>query len=161
MTGRVQVAGIEEQLERVFEGEAWHGTPILGALADVSFAQAISRPIAGGHSIWEIVNHMTSWLLIVRERVGGVTRSEIPQDLDWPTPTVDTEEAWRDSKDRLRMSYVGLREFLGELVDDDLKASVEGKIRTYSAYVELHGVIQHSTYHAGQIAVLAKGTGGG
>ena len=58
---------LEEQLRRAHEGEAWHGPSLLEALAGVSAEQAAARPIAGAHSIWELVLHLGSdYSLVLR-----------------------------------------------------------------------------------------------
>lgn len=51
---------LEEQLERALEGEAWHGPSVLEILEGVTAAQAAAHPIAGAHSIWELVLHLCS-----------------------------------------------------------------------------------------------------
>ena len=48
---------IREQLKRAFEGGAWHGPGVLEIIENVSAGQAASHPIAGAHSIWELVLH--------------------------------------------------------------------------------------------------------
>ena len=53
-----EVNRLEEQLRRALEGEAWHGPSVLESLAGLSAAQAASHPIAGAHSIWELVLHL-------------------------------------------------------------------------------------------------------
>ena len=54
---REELTRLEEQLRRVFEGEAWHGPAVLEVLAGVSVEAAAAHPIPGSHSIWEIVLH--------------------------------------------------------------------------------------------------------
>ena len=51
---------LEEQLERTLEGGAWHGPSVLEVLEGVTAAQAAAHPIAGAHSIWELVLHLCS-----------------------------------------------------------------------------------------------------
>ena len=46
-----EIQGIVDQLQRAFEGHAWHGPAVRELLADVSAAQADARPIAQAHSI--------------------------------------------------------------------------------------------------------------
>jgi uncharacterized damage-inducible protein DinB len=44
------------------------------------------------------------------------------------------------------------------LSDDRLSEPAPGIRRQYSIYEMLHGIIQHDLYHAGQIAILKKGS---
>ena len=159
MTEKSEVHRISEQLERVFEGDAWHGTPILSLLSEINVSQAISRPIPDGHSVWEILDHITAWLSIVRSRVGGEPIYEITHEMDWPSPAGSSELAWSEAKQRLRQEYIDLRTSLERLSDADLGTRIEGKLREYTVYHDLHGVIQHSLYHTGQIVLLSKAGG--
>ncbi len=59
----------------------------------------------------------------------------------------------------LRKEYELLREEALRWEDRDLGATPEGE--RYTVYEMLHGVLQHGLYHAGQIALLKKGAGGG
>ena len=69
---------LEEQLRRAHEGEAWHGPSLLEALAGVSAEQAAARPIAGAHSIWELVLHLGSDYSLVLRRLSGDGRQLTP-----------------------------------------------------------------------------------
>jgi hypothetical protein len=55
-----EVSRLDDQLKRALEGEAWHGPSVLESLAGISAAQAAIHPIAGAHSIWELVLHILS-----------------------------------------------------------------------------------------------------
>jgi uncharacterized damage-inducible protein DinB len=156
MTDSPRVRQIGELLERVFEGDAWHGTPILTLLSGIDASQAMSRPVGGGHSGWEILGHITAWLSIVRTRVGGDPVHEIPDELDWPLPAGSSDLEWDEARQALREAYVELCASLERLSDADLANRVEGKLRQYTVYDDLHGVVQHSLYHTGQIVLLAK-----
>ena len=46
---------LADQIRRAFRGESWHGPSVLEVLAGVSAEDAAAHPIAGAHSIWEIV----------------------------------------------------------------------------------------------------------
>jgi len=59
-----ELSRLEEQLGRALEGEAWHGPSVLETLEGVSAEQAAAHPIAGAHSIWELVLHTAYTQLI-------------------------------------------------------------------------------------------------
>jgi hypothetical protein len=52
---KTELQRLEDQLERALEGEAWHGPSVLEILEGVSAHQAAAHPIAGPHSIWELL----------------------------------------------------------------------------------------------------------
>jgi len=156
---QVQPTEIEliiDQMERAFEGDAWHGSSISEILSDITVQQALARPLTEVHSIWEIVVHTSVWQKTVRERLQGRPIVSLPDEVDWP-PIVDPSPAsWAAAVQELRSEYELLRAEALHWSGRDLSESTEGQ--RYTVYEMLHGVIQHNLYHAGQIAVLKKGT---
>ena len=145
---------IVDQLQRSFEGDAWHGPSISEILADVSAEHAAAHSLPEAHSIWEIVRHMTAWQRTVRERLEGRPVRELPDEEDWPGADATSPAAWTDAVRDLRAEYEQLLEVARQLSDRDLDSRPNGERST--AYEMLHGVVQHNLYHAGQIAVLKK-----
>jgi uncharacterized damage-inducible protein DinB len=149
-----EVDRLEEQLRRALEGEAWHGPSVLESLAGLSAAQAASHPIAGAHSIWELVLHITSDYDLVLRRLAGDGRPLTPTE-GWPECPAPTEENWRQSLQELErlneMLRQAVRAFPDERLDDPLVPGVP-----YTAYTQFIGVTQHNLYHAGQIALLKR-----
>jgi uncharacterized damage-inducible protein DinB len=150
----IEIPRILDQLDRAFEGDAWHGPSLRELLKNVTAQRANSKPSPGIHSIWEIVLHIIAEQDVTRRRLVGETVVDLPPELDWP-PIPDTREtAWQQTIDRLVESKKKLRQSISQISDDRLEEIVPGK--GYSAYVLLHGVIQHNIYHAGQIAILKR-----
>src|SRR5215470_15045648 len=104
-----EVNRLEDQLRRALEGEAWHGPSVLELLSGVSAAQAASHPIAGAHSIWELVLHIGSDYDLVLRRLAGdghpLTAAE-----DWPPCPASTEENWRQTVRELERVSAKLRQ---------------------------------------------------
>src|SRR5205814_9964412 len=90
---KTELERLEEQLERVLEGEAWHGPSVLEVLEGVSAEQAAAHPIAGAHSIWELVLHLCSDYDLVLRRLGGDGRQMTESD-DWPSVPEPSAENW-------------------------------------------------------------------
>ena len=150
-----EIRRIQEQMKRAFEGNAWHGPSLLETLEDVSPARAAAKPIPAAHSIWEIALHAATWKSVVARRVSGEVVGSIPDDEDWP-PVEDTGKAsWQAAMARLRQAHEQLVKVTAGLSDGQLDEPPYPKAS--SRYVQLHGVIQHDLYHAGQIAVLKQG----
>jgi len=148
-----EVQRIQNQLQRAFEGDAWHGPSLLELLADVDAAKAAARPIAGAHSIWELVLHIAAWDKAVTNRlIGG--RGEVPDEENFPLVNDTSEAAWQKTLETLKQNHRSLSEAVGNVaearLDDPIVAGMS------SVYNHLHGVIQHDLYHAGQIAILKK-----
>jgi uncharacterized damage-inducible protein DinB len=149
-----EVTRIEDQLKRAFEGNAWHGPALVEVLQGVTAAQAAAKPLAGAHSIWEILLHVEAWENVVRRRIGGEP-VELTDAEDWPAAADAGEAAWKAAQEKLRTGHMALRRAVAKLSDARLKEDVPGA--SYTFYHLVHGVIQHDLYHAGQIAVLKKG----
>jgi uncharacterized damage-inducible protein DinB len=156
-----EIARIIDQLAREHSGEPWHGSPLLQILDNVTAAQAAARPIAGGHSIWELVLHVTAWKNEARRRLSGA-RAAAPEEGDWPAVGDASDQRWRDARHRLQRAQDDLLAAISALPEHRLYELPEdlrghGVAAGVSYYVLLHGVAQHDAYHAGQIAILKNG----
>lgn len=148
-----EVDRIADQHARAFAGPAWHGPAVFEVLQGVSARGAAARPVAGGHSIWEIVLHVAVWEWVVARRLAGKTADPTPAQ-DWP-PVGDTSAAaWKRALKLLERRHREAHRVIAALTDASLRKPVPGA--SYSAYVLAHGAGQHGIYHAGQIALLKK-----
>ena len=148
-----EISRIADQLKRAFEGDAWHGPAVLEVLDGVNARAASSKPVAGAHSIWEIVLHIAAWDGAICRRMAGQALQLSPEQ-DFP-PVKDTSDAaWRSAVQALKQRHAELIEALTNMPDYRLTATVPGK--DYDFYHMLHGAVQHELYHAGQLALLKK-----
>jgi uncharacterized damage-inducible protein DinB len=149
-----ELARIRDQLQRVFEGGAWHGPSVLELLDGVTAAQAAAHPIPGAHSIWELVLHLSGTYRLVLRRLRG-DGSPLALEEDWPTVTKPTEESWQAAIDTLRTlndeAQRAVASFSPTRLDEPLVPDP-----SYTAWVQFIGLTQHDLYHAGQIALLKR-----
>lgn len=145
---------IADQLQRGYEGEAWHGANLRTLLEGVSAERGAARPVAGAHSIWEIVQHISVWTDVVRRRLAGERLASLPDDQDWAPVRSTTPAAWSATLAELDASHRRLLQAIAGLDDARLNDTVPEK--DYSVYVMLHGLVQHVSYHGGQIGVLKR-----
>jgi uncharacterized damage-inducible protein DinB len=158
-----EIARIVDQLEREFDGDPWHGSPLEAILEGIDAKRAAARPIAAGHSIWELVLHMTGWKDETTKRLSGAVAC-MPAEGDWPAIGDATEERWQQALARLETSHRALLKAVKALPEARLYEPTNdtrnGPLGTgVSYYVLLHGIVQHDVYHAGQIALLKKSHG--
>jgi uncharacterized damage-inducible protein DinB len=147
---------IADQLRRAFDGDAWHGDSVFEILNGVTATRAAARPIAGAHSIWELVLHIAAWDGAVLQRLGGVA-VELSGTENFPPVTDAGAAAWSSALERVRRVHEELIAAVAALPDSRLDEMVPGKEGAhYTFYYMLHGVVQHGLYHAGQIALLKK-----
>jgi len=148
---------LEEQLRRALEGEAWHGPSLLESLAGVSAEQAAARPIAGAHSIWELVLHLGSDYGLVLRRLSGDGRQVTPAE-DWPSCPPPTEENWQKAVQEVTRLNQELRQAVRGFPEERLDQPLVPEV-PYTAYTQFIGVTQHSLYHVGQISLLKRALG--
>jgi hypothetical protein len=146
---------IADQLSRAFTGKPWHGSPVRDLLDGITAEQACDRTLASAHSIWELVLHIEIYVQAAAEVVEGVPMPKISETpADW-RPVLDARpSAWSAAAERLLKNSDRLAKAIEGFTDQRLTETVPG--REYDFYYLFHGIVQHSLYHAGQIAVLKK-----
>ena len=147
-------AYLASRIERTMTGPMWHGPALKDVLAGVTHAHAAARPIAGAHSIWEIVLHLTAWAEIACARLRGQRTADLSADEDWPPVRGTGQDAWTRALDQLGESYRALAADARALDEAALDARVPGL--DYSVETLLSGIVEHGTYHGGQVALLRK-----
>jgi hypothetical protein len=151
---------IGDQLRRAFTGDPWHGSPLLDLLAGITAEKARTRPLPPVHSIWELVLHIDVYLHVAFEATQGVPMPKLyGTEVDWPVLRDDSAAAWNSAQDRMFHNAGNLAQAIEGFDDAKLRAIVPG--RQYDFYYLFHGIVQHSLYHAGQIAMLKKAMSAG
>ena len=151
--GADETAALADELNCLAHGEPWHGPSLDALLSGVSVATAAARPIAGAHTIWELVLHLTGWTDVVQRRLDGEALEE-PVAGDFPLPSEAAERPWAAAMEGLRQANGRLVERVAALSDADLDSPVNG--RDYRVRFMLRGAICHMAYHSGQIGLLRK-----
>lgn len=144
-----RIAGL---LAETFEGEPYYGPSVLGTLENVTADVAARKPRWSAHSIWDLVAHLTAELDYARDVLEGTAGPWIEGETTWPAVTDLSEAAWdravRDLEKANRALVQAVKR-LDDAVLDRKPIRVRGPF-----YVMLHGTLQHSVYHAGQISLL-------
>ena len=148
---------LANHIKRTVTGPMWHGPALDAVLDGVTHELAVRHPFAGAHSIWELVLHVTVWADVARARLGGGPVDDPTPAEDWPAVADTTASAWTAAIERMRDSYRALAADVKQLDDARLADTITGLDYTVSNL--LHGVIEHGTYHGGQIAMLKKRLG--
>jgi len=166
---------LANQIERTVTGPMWHGPALADVLEGVTADRARQRTVAGAHCIWELVLHITVWCDIARQRIKGQATGDPTPEQDWPTAPITVpgpdpksgsdlassgaDSDWRHAVERLGKSHRQLAADVRLLDEAQLDALVPGL--QYSVSVLLDGVVEHGTYHGGQIALLKRAGGRG
>lgn len=150
MTEKAQIL---DELHKIYDGDAWHADNLVAILANITVEQALAKPIAEAHSIWELVLHLAAWNETWVARLQGESRSE-PIDGDFPRIADTSEQTWQEALLRLETSIKNLIAAIGGIDDDSFAKRVADRDYTLSSF--LHGIVRHIVYHSGQIALLKK-----
>lgn len=156
MTVMTEVERLAKHIERTITGPQWHGPVLDLVLTGVTAERAAARPIAGSHSIWEIVLHIAAWAEIARARLDGRATADPPPDVDWPPVRDTSAQEWETALHRMRESHRDLAARVRQMSESALNDKVPGL--DYAAWYLLHGVVEHSAYHGGQIMLLNRAT---
>lgn len=155
-----RLQALADDWRRSCRGDAWHGSSLGALLRAVDAETAAAHPIPGGHSIWEIVLHVSAWTAEVARRLEG-HEPALPREGDWPAPSESTNASWQDALDGLAAAQARLEAALVAFPADRLDAPVGGARDaplgtgvTFEGMIS--GALQHNAYHGGQIALLGR-----
>ena len=146
-------------LDEAYDHPAWHGPNLRGALRGLSAEQAAWRPGPGRNSIWQIALHCAYWKYAVCRRLSGEgRRGSFPRKpSNWPAlPARLGAGSWKADLALLDEQHRWLRGNVATFPDEEL-----GKRLGKSTAVRLiYGIAAHDLYHAGQVRLLIKLSGG-
>lgn len=161
MTEPRELVRMAAELDHAVRGTPWHGNALMKILEGTTAAEAFAHPIAGAHSIWELVLHMTAWTHETTHRLRGGVPGE-PGDGDFPNvPQAATGPHWEAAQARLLSAHDALLATIRRLDPAELDARpIPGKAGEFGVGVKhrvlVHGLSQHHAYHGGQIALLRR-----
>ncbi|MBI4891504.1 MAG: DinB family protein [Acidobacteria bacterium] len=146
-TGQLLLAAA---IDEAFEKKSWHGPNLRGALRGVTAAEALWRPAAGRHNIWELAVHCAYWKYVVRRRLSGARRGSFPLKGSnfIPAPEGAGEQGWRAAVELLCEQHRQMRALVAEL-----PAARFAEQKTVHL---IRGAAAHDLYHAGQIQLLKR-----
>jgi uncharacterized damage-inducible protein DinB len=153
------IRSLADAIEQTIDGPVWHGPPLREILQDVTPTAAFAHPIAGAHSICDLVLHLAAWAEIAHERLRGESRMSVPPEEDFPSPTTLGEPGWAAAQARLVTGYRELARHVRKMSEQDLAGPVGTSDGQTTAEIMLRGVIEHGAYHGGQIALLKRAGG--
>jgi uncharacterized damage-inducible protein DinB len=127
---------------------AWYGPSLAELLAQISPEVATARPVAGSHSISELLQHLLLW----NERILNTSDSN---SLPAWEPEKDWAEApipWNELVSRWSRSRELLEERIRNFPIENLAKQGPGRNDPYETLFQ--GVVEHTIYHSGQIAMV-------
>ncbi|HET9802923.1 MAG TPA: DinB family protein [Candidatus Acidoferrum sp.] len=141
-------AEIADDYRRVTVAGAWYGPSLAELLARITPEHAVTKPEGGTHSIRELLQHLLLWNERIRKTNETCPMPKWEAEKEWgeaPIPWNELLERWNKSRDLLE-------ERLRNFPVEDLGKQTPG--RTYPYEFLLHGIVQHTIWHSGQIAMV-------
>jgi uncharacterized damage-inducible protein DinB len=127
---------------------AWYGPSLAELLAQISPELANTPPVPGSHSISQILQHLLLWNERVRNTSDSNSLLPWQPAKDWAEPPIPWNQLlarWSESRELLEAK---IRNFPVA----DLAKQVPG--RNYPFETLFHGIVEHTIYHSGQIAMV-------
>jgi uncharacterized damage-inducible protein DinB len=127
---------------------AWYGPSLAELLAQISPELATTPLGLGSHSISELLQHLLLWNERIRNTSDSNSLPPWQPDKDWAEPPIP----WNELVSRWSQSRELLEEKIRNFPTEDLAKQVPG--RNYPYETMLHGIVEHTIYHSGQIAMV-------
>ncbi len=127
---------------------AWYGPALAELIAKTSLEEATTPPTPGAHSILELLQHLLLWNERIRNTSDSTPLQKWEPEKEWAEPAIpwnELEARWNKSRDLLE-------ERIRNFPVADLGKQVPG--RNYPYETLLPGIVQHTIYHCGQIAMV-------
>ena len=127
---------------------AWYGPSLAELLAKTSPEEAITPPVPGAHSVSTLLQHLLLWNERVRTTCEGAPMPRWEAEKEWAEPPIP----WSELVARWNQSRDDLEDKIRSFPIADLVKQVPG--RNYPYETLFPGIVQHTIYHSGQIAMV-------
>lgn len=144
----IQIQQIADSYRAVTVQGAWYGPTLAELIAKTSPEDAVAPPVPGAHAISSLLQHLLLWNERVRKTCEGTPMPRWEAEKEWAEPPIP----WKELVARWNQSRNGLEERIRNFPIEDLGKQVPG--RTYPYETLLLGIVQHTIYHSGQIAMI-------
>jgi len=127
---------------------AWYGPTVAELLERISPEAATTVPAPGAHTIAELQQHLLLWNERIRKTDESHPMPKWEAEKEWAEPAIPWSELvarWRQSRDLLE-------ERMRNFPVADLGKQTPG--RSYPYEFLLNGIVQHTIWHSGQIAMV-------
>ncbi len=142
---------IAQHLFDVHEGDNWTDVNIKNTLNNVLCPQAIAITAASKNSIAALLYHICFYTNIVHQRLRGIDPF-INDKNGFDHPEIRNEADWQGIINQCFQAASSLEESLQNYPDDKLFMPLFENRPT--AYKAMHGLIEHTHYHLGQIVLI-------
>lgn len=150
MNTKTQIA---KHLKDVFFGGNWAAVNVKSSIENITLAQA-SKKIGSLNTLAVLVYHINYYVNGVLPVFNGGTL-DIKDKYSFDVPNFSTEKEWGNFKKSVLENAERLISEIEKLSDEQINQPfVDEKYGSY--YRNLHGIIEHTHYHLGQIVLIKK-----
>jgi uncharacterized damage-inducible protein DinB len=143
---------MQDDVVALFAYDGWANAKVLDACRKLTAEQYIAEPVAGWSSVRSTIYHIavaTEWNL---RKLAGDLDDSFPPEADLAT----VDDAAR-LLERARSRFEELRPTLTpERLDTMMTLHAIGRVFTLPRWAMLRHIVNHSTYHRGQVATKLK-----
>lgn len=144
---------IAKHFREVYVGGNWTASNLQNLLANVTLQQANTK-VYNLNSIATLVFHINYYVSAVLKVLQGQPLNASDK-YSFDLPTLKTETDWKNLVDKTLADAETFATLIEQLPDEKLwEHFADEKYGNY--YRNLHGIIEHTHYHIGQIAILKK-----
>jgi len=145
---------LAKHLKDLYFGGNWTSVNLKDLLSKISVEKA-NKKIGNHNSILALAYHINYYVLAQTKVLqGGPLDSKDKFSFDHPA--IETEEAWQNFVIKTLDDCTVMVSLLEALTSDELDKDFAGTEKYGSNYRNFLGLIEHSHYHLGQIALLSK-----
>ncbi len=144
---------IAKQFRDVYFGGNWTAVNLKDTLSGITWQQATEK-VYGLNSIAALVFHINYYVSpVVKVLQGG--QLDASDKFSFDLPAINSDEDWQQLLGKLFAEAEQLAIQIEEL--DEARLFLDFSDRKYGTYYRnLHGIIEHTHYHLGQIVLLRK-----
>ena len=144
---------IAKHLRDVHFGGNWTSVNLKETLADVNWQEATTK-VYSLNTIAVLVFHINYYIdAVLKVLLGELLTASDKYSFD--APPIHSEDDWKKLTDKTWRQASELADLIDKLPDSQLNETfVDEKYGTY--YRNLHGIVEHTHYHLGQIVLIKK-----
>jgi uncharacterized damage-inducible protein DinB len=143
---------MQDDVMALFAYDRWANTKVLDACRQLTAQQYVAEPVPGWSSVRSTIYHIALVTELHLRTLAGVSDDSLPTEAD--LPTVD------DAARLLERAYRRFDELRPTLTPEGLNTvrtfRRRGRTATLPPWALLRHIVNHSTYHRGQVAAKLK-----
>jgi uncharacterized damage-inducible protein DinB len=144
---------IAKHVKEVFFGDNWTAVNLKDTLKDVTWQQA-TRKVHSCNTITALVYHINYYVsAVLKVLQGGSLDAHDKYSFDHPT--IQSQDDWEALVNKTFTDAEQFTDLVEKIAQNKFAETfADEKYGTY--YRNLHGIIEHTHYHMGQIVILKK-----